>query len=46
MLERLLDDISFTAADRAGEAITINAGAVRETVGDLAKDADLSKFIL
>lgn len=46
VLERLLDDISFTAADRAGEAITINAGAVRETVGDLAKDADLSKFIL
>jgi ATP-dependent HslUV protease ATP-binding subunit HslU len=46
ILERLLDDISFTAADRAGETVTIDASTVRENVGDLAKDADLSKFIL
>ena len=46
VLERLLDDISFTAADRAGETVTIDASTVRNTVGDLAKDADLSKFIL
>lgn len=46
VLERLLDDISFTAADRGGETVTIDASVVRETVGDLAKDADLSKFIL
>jgi ATP-dependent HslUV protease ATP-binding subunit HslU len=46
VLERLLDDISFTAADRAGETVTIDAARVRESVGDLAKNADLSKFIL
>ena len=46
ILERLLDDISFTATDRAGETVTIDASTVRENVGDLAKDADLSKFIL
>jgi ATP-dependent HslUV protease ATP-binding subunit HslU len=46
VLERLLDDISFTAADRGGETVTIDASTVRDTVGDLAKDADLSKFIL
>lgn len=46
ILERLLDDISFTAADRGGETVTIDASVVRENVGDLAKDADLSKFIL
>jgi len=46
VLERLLDDISFTATDRAGETVTINADTVRKNVGDLAKDSDLSKFIL
>jgi len=46
VLERLLDDISFSATDRGGETITITADQVRETVGELAKDTDLSKFIL
>jgi len=46
VLERLLDDISFTATDRAGETVTIDASVVRKNVGDLAKDTDLSKFIL
>lgn len=46
ILERLLDDISFTATDRAGETVTVDASVVRENVGDLAKNADLSKFIL
>ena len=46
VMERLLDDISFTASDRAGEEITIDADYVRERVSPLAKDADLSKFIL
>ena len=45
-MERLLDDISFSATDRPGETITISAAYVREQVGDLAKDADLSRFIL
>ena len=46
VLERLLDDISFTATDRGGEKIVIEAEMVRERVSDLAKNADLSKFIL
>ncbi len=46
VMERLLDDISFTAPDRSGAAITIDAAYVRQHVGDLAKNADLSRFIL
>ena len=46
VLERLLDEISFTASDRSGETITIGADDVRKQVGDLAKNADLSRFIL
>ena len=46
VLEKLLDEISFTATDRGGEKIVIDANMVRERVSDLAKNADLSKFIL
>ncbi len=46
VMERLLDEISFTATDRSGEAVSIDAAYVRERVADLAKDADLSKYIL
>jgi ATP-dependent HslUV protease ATP-binding subunit HslU len=46
VLERLLEEISFTATDRAGSVVTIDADLVRERVGDLAKNADLSRFIL
>jgi ATP-dependent HslUV protease ATP-binding subunit HslU len=46
VMERVLDDISFEATDRSGEAISIDAQYVRGRVGDLAKNADLSKFIL
>ncbi len=46
VLERLLDDISFTAPDRAGESFTITADYVQEKVGDLAGNTDLSRFIL
>ena len=46
VMERLLDDISFTATDRPGTTVTIDAAYVTDQVGDLAKDADLSKFIL
>jgi len=46
VLEKLLDDISFTATDRGGETFKVDASYVREQVEDLAKDADLSKFIL
>src|SRR5689334_16303038 len=46
VLERLLEEISFSAADRPGEKITIDAVYVRERVAPLAKNTDLSKFIL
>jgi ATP-dependent HslUV protease ATP-binding subunit HslU len=46
VLERLLEEISFTATDRGGETVHITAQDVRDRVADLAKDADLSKFIL
>jgi ATP-dependent HslUV protease ATP-binding subunit HslU len=46
VMERVLDDVSFTAADRSGEKIRIDAGFVERHVGDLAGNADLSRFIL
>ena len=46
ILEKLLEDISFTATDRAGQIVTIGPEEVRNTVGSLAKNADLNKFIL
>jgi ATP-dependent HslUV protease ATP-binding subunit HslU len=46
VMERILDDISFEASDRHGDKIVIDAAYVREHIGDLAKNADLSKFIL
>ena len=46
VLERLLDEISFEASERGGETIEIDAAYVAEMVGDLAGNADLSKFIL
>ena len=46
ILERILDDISFTATDRPGETVNIDAAYVQDHMGDLAKNADLSKFIL
>ena len=46
VIERLLDEISFTATDRGGETIVIDAQMVKERVEKLAKNADLSRFIL
>jgi ATP-dependent HslUV protease ATP-binding subunit HslU len=46
VMERVLDDISFTAPDRSGERVRIDGDYVRGHVGDLAKNADLSRFIL
>jgi ATP-dependent HslUV protease ATP-binding subunit HslU len=46
VLERILDDISFTAPDRGGETVEISAAYVRERIGDLARNADLSRYIL
>jgi ATP-dependent HslUV protease ATP-binding subunit HslU len=46
VLEKLLEEISFTATDRQGESIEITAGLVQERVGGLVDGGDLSKFIL
>lgn len=46
VMERVLDEIGFTAPDRSGETITIDAALVQKNVGDLAKNSDLSRFIL
>ena len=46
VLERLLEDISFSASDRPGDSVRIDAVAVRERVAPLAQKGDLSRFIL
>ena len=46
VMEKVLDEISFDASDKSGQTITIDAAYVQTNVGDLAKDADLSKYIL
>ena len=46
VVERVLDEISFDASDKPGQTITIDAAYVRARVADLAKNKDLSKFIL
>jgi len=46
IMERVLDEISFTAAERMGEKLVIDGAYVRARVEDLAKDQDLSRFIL
>jgi ATP-dependent HslUV protease ATP-binding subunit HslU len=46
VLERLLERVSFDAADRGGEAVTVDAAYVDEHLGELAADEDLSRYIL
>jgi ATP-dependent HslUV protease ATP-binding subunit HslU len=46
VMERVLDEISFGAPDRSGESVTVDGEYVRSRVADLAKNADLSRFIL
>jgi ATP-dependent HslUV protease ATP-binding subunit HslU len=46
VIERLLEDISFTASDRRGDVVTVDAAMVRERVAKLAASADLSRYIL
>ena len=45
-MEKILEDISFHAPDRAGESLEITGDFVRENVGELAKNTDLSRYIL
>ncbi|MDF1735558.1 MAG: ATP-dependent protease ATPase subunit HslU [Minwuia sp.] len=46
ILEKVLEEISFTASDKAGETVEVDDAYVRDRIGDLAQNADLSKFIL
>ncbi len=46
VMERVLDEVSFGAPDRSGETVKIDAAYVHKHVGDLAKNADLSRYIL
>ena len=46
VMERVLDEISFTAPDQSGQSIMIDSEYVRQHVGDLAQDTDLSRYIL
>ena len=46
VMERVLDEISFSAPDRGGETITVDADYIEKHIGDLARNADLSRFIL
>jgi ATP-dependent HslUV protease ATP-binding subunit HslU len=46
VLEKVMEEISFTAADRTGETVTIDQAYVEARIGELARNADLSKFIL
>ena len=46
VMERVLDEVSFAAPDRSGDTVKIDAAYVEKHVGDLAKNADLSRFIL
>jgi ATP-dependent HslUV protease ATP-binding subunit HslU len=46
VMERLLEELSFEAEDRVGDTVRIDAAYVRERLADLAKDTDLSKYVL
>ena len=46
IIERVLDEISFTATDRGGEKVKIDKAYIQKNLGELVKDTDLSKFIL
>ena len=46
IIEKVIDDISFTATDRGGETVVIDKNYVTKNLGELVKDTDLSKFIL
>ena len=46
IIERILDEISFTASDKSGETIVVDSNYIKKHIGELVKDTDLSKFIL
>ena len=46
VMERVFEELSFSAPDRAGEEITVDASFVEANLGELAKSADLSRYVL
>jgi ATP-dependent HslUV protease ATP-binding subunit HslU len=46
VMERILDDISFAAPDRSGETVRVDAAYIEAHIGDLARNMDLSRYIL
>ncbi len=46
IMERVLEEVSYTATDRGGETVILDRAFVEKNIGDLARDTDLSKFIL
>ena len=46
IIERILDEISFTASDKSGETVVVDSDYIKKHIGELVKDTDLSKFIL
>jgi len=46
VMERVFEELSFSAPDRSGEQVTVNAAFVEEHLGDLAKSADMSRYVL
>src|SRR5690606_8726259 len=46
VMEKVLEEVSFAASDRSGETVTVDAAYVKSRIGDLAQNADLSRFIL
>jgi len=46
IMERLLENISYTAPDESGKSFTVDAAYVDDNIGELVKDQDLSKYIL
>ncbi|MCR9149792.1 MAG: ATP-dependent protease ATPase subunit HslU [Rhodobacteraceae bacterium] len=46
VMERVFEELSFAAPDKAGEAVTVDAAFVERNIGDLARSADLSRYVL
>ena len=46
VIERVFEELSFAAPDRAGETVEVTAKFVEDNLGDLAKSADLSRYVL
>jgi ATP-dependent HslUV protease ATP-binding subunit HslU len=45
-MEKVFEELSYTAPDRAGESVTIDAATVESSLGDLAKSVDVSRYVL